>query len=165
MSPAPCLRFALPLFAAAALAACVTTPPLDGTGARLDLPPYSATQEPAPGAATVLWGGMIVEVRNQPQTSEIVVLAYPLDKRQRPLLEQPTQGRFIAVVPGYLEPFDWPQGRFLTLRGQLRGTREGLIDEKLFVYPVVAVDDVHLWPAGFQNMGPRFSIGIGVGFE
>ena len=147
------------------LSACATTPPPGepAVAYRLDLPPHQvSTLTPTP-AEKVRWGGMIVEVRNRENYSEIEVLAYPLDRKLRPKVKAPTEGRFIAVMPGYIEAYDWPQGRFLTVHGTVAGTREGLIDEKLFVYPVVEVEGSQLWPAGYQHNGPHFSFGIGVG--
>lgn len=156
-----------PAFLAGALAlgGCATAPPIDATAARLDLPAWQVAEADAPPADTVVWGGMIIDVANKARTSEITVLAYPLDRRLRPNLKAPTEGRFVAVVPGYLEPFDWPAGRFLTLRGALDGKRELLVEERRYVHPVVSVESMHLWPAGFQYSGPRFSIGIGVGID
>lgn len=148
-----------------ALSACATSPSPQRQAVdafRMDLPPHQvATLDPAP-RERVRWGGMIVEVRNRENFSEIEVLAYPLDRKFRPVLKAPTEGRFVAVMPGYVERYDWPQGRFLTVHGTVTGTREGLIDEKLYVYPVVEVQGSQLWPAGFQNRGPRFSFGIGI---
>ena len=149
-----------------ALSACATTPAphtVSKDGFRMDLPPHQVAEaDPAPHDR-VRWGGMIVEVRNHERFSEIEVLAYPLDRKFRPILKLPTEGRFVAVMPGYIEPYDWPQGRFMTVHGTISGTREGMIDEKLYVYPVVDVAGSQLWPAGFQNRGPHFSVGIGVG--
>lgn len=130
--------------------------------ARTDLPPHHVATLASTPHERVRWGGMIVEVRNRETSSEIEVLAYPLDRKHRPLLKAPTEGRFIAVMPGYVERYDWPQGRFVTLHGTITGTREGLIDEKLYVYPVLTAEGSHLWPAGYQNRGPRFSFGIGI---
>ncbi|HET7843214.1 MAG TPA: Slp family lipoprotein [Xanthomonadales bacterium] len=154
---------ALALAALASLAGCTTTPPIDATNARLDWSPIDAAQAPRSAGQEVVWGGMIVAVENLRDASEVEVLAYPLDAKQRPLLKQPTMGRFIAVLPGYVERFDFPEGRFVTLRGSVSGTREALIDERPYLYPVVATETVHLWPENFQNAGPRFSIGVGVG--
>ena len=153
----------LPTLAFALLAGCSTPPIRTEVAPRVDLPPYRAADlVPAP-AEEVLWGGMIVEVRNRADASEMEVLAYPLDRRQRPMLKAPTEGRFIATLPGYVERYDYPQGRFVTMRGFVRGRRESLIDEKLYVYPVLETTQVHLWQRGFQDSGPRFSFGFGIG--
>ena len=106
---------------------------------------------------------MIIEVRNFERHSELEILAFPLDDKQRPLLEQRDHGRFIAIVPGYVEAGDWPMGRYLGLIGRITGDRRGAIREAEYVYPEVAVDRMHLWPRDFRKPGPRISVGIGVG--
>ena len=147
----------------ASLTACTTPPIQSEIPARVDLTPYQVAEDKAFPAEDVLWGGMVVDVRNSADFSEMEVLAYPLDRSQRPRLQAPTQGRFIARMPGYVERYDYPQGRFVTLRGKVVARREGMIDERLYVYPIVEAGQVHLWPLGFQDAGPHFSIGVGVG--
>ena len=155
------LRLVL-LLAVLAVAGCATAPPIDPTGARTGLRPYQVANEEAPGEPVVLWGGMIVAVANRERSTEVELLAYPLDARQRPLLERATEGRFIAVLPGFVEPLDYPEGRFVTLRGRLVGTRAGRIGERDYVYPLVGVQAAHVWPRDFRTDGPRISVGIGV---
>lgn len=154
---------AFALSAALALTGCATTPPLDATGARTGIRPYQVGIDPPSEQTTVLWGGMVIEVVNRERHTEVVVLAYPLDERQRPKVEAPSEGRFIVVLPGFVEPLDYPQGRFVTLRGALEGTRDGRIGDRDYAYPLVRAQAAHLWPRNFRQSGPRISIGIGVG--
>ena len=112
----------------------------------------------------VVWGGMILEVRNFERHSEIELLAYPLDDKQRPMLELADQGRFIALMPGYVEGQNFPQGRFLSLVGRITGDRRGSLRNAPYTWPEVDVDRLHLWPRDFRS-GPKFSIGIGVGVK
>jgi outer membrane lipoprotein len=136
-----------------------------------DAPPAAAT--PAEIAAAperyhgldIVWGGKIVDVRNLPDSTEVQIVAYPLDSAQRPDPNAPTLGRFIVTLPGYIEPFDFPAGRFVTLRGQIAGSRTLPIDEHDLVLPVVADASVHHWPVNFPYEEPRvhFSLGVGVG--
>jgi outer membrane lipoprotein len=136
-----------------------------------DAPPAAAT--PAEIAAAperyhgldVVWGGKIVDVRNLVDSTEVQVVAYPLDGGQRPDPNAPTLGRFIVALPGYVEALDFPAGRFVTLRGQVAGSRTLPIDEHDLVLPVVADASVHHWPVNFPYDEPRmhFSFGVGVG--
>jgi outer membrane lipoprotein len=112
----------------------------------------------------VVWGGMIVEVRNYERYSEIEMLAYPLDDKQRPMLELADHGRFIALIPGYVEARDFPEGRFLSLIGRITGDRHGLLRDQAYVWPEVDVERLHLWPRDFRAPGPKFSVGVGVRF-
>lgn len=159
------LRSVISASLAAALAGCVSAPPLDPQGVRADLSPYGAARATDADNARVIWGGMIVSVKNLADTTEIEALAYPLDSQQRPLLKEPTQGRFIVVLPGYVEAYDYPQGRFASWRGRVIGTREVPVGEHPYTFPLLRADAGHLWPQGFQNSGARWSIGVGVGFH
>ena len=113
----------------------------------------------------VVWGGKIVDVRNLADSTEVQIVAYPLDASQRPQPNAPTLGRFIVALPGYVESLDFPAGRFVTLRGQVAGSRTLPIDEHELVLPLVADATMHLWPPNFPYEEPRvhFSFGVGVG--
>jgi outer membrane lipoprotein len=136
-----------------------------------DAPPAAAT--PAEIAAAperyhgldVVWGGKILGVQNLADSTEVQIVAYPLDASQRPQMNAATLGRFIVALPGYVEPLDFPAGRFVTLRGQVAGSHTRSIDEHDLVLPVVTDATVHLWPPNFPYEEPRvhFSFGVGVG--
>lgn len=116
--------------------------------------------------AAVIWGGRIVHVTNLADHTEIELLAYPLDTSQRPQTKDPAGGRFIAVIPGYLEPLDYPPGRLMTLSGHIKGARAGKVGKADYVFPLVAVSDEHLWTAeelrsAWSNV--HFGVGVGVG--
>jgi outer membrane lipoprotein len=146
------------------LAGCQSTPVITTVAAPLAATPYQVGSDAQRfGSADVVWGGMILTVHNLAETTEIEVLAYPLSSSQRPKLSAPTEGRFIAVMRGYVESQDFPQGRFVTLSGKLAGARAGRIEEHDYNFPLVMVVQMHLWKAEFQNDGPRFNMGIGIG--
>lgn len=114
--------------------------------------------------AQVIWGGRVVAVRNFPDHSEIELLAYPLDASQRPRLKEPAAGRFIALMPGYVESMDYPDGAPMTLRGSLQGARTGKVGEADYVFPLVAVVQSHRWTPQEMDRGhPHVSFGVGVG--
>ena len=150
---------------ALALAGCATVQPaFDTLPATSAPPPFEVAKDTARFLEQpVVWGGMIVEVRNYERHSEFEILGFPLDDKQRPLLEQRDYGRFIAIVPGYVEAANWPLGRYLTLIGRVTGDRRGAIREAEYIYPEVDVDKLHLWPRDFRKPGPRISVGVGVG--
>jgi len=170
--PAPlcrcrCRRLVPMIALACALSACAVRPPLDPAGARADLAPWQvaemAEQGPTP-EAVVLWAGMIVGVDVLPDATEITIESYPLDKSQRPVVDGPTGGRFVAVLPGYVEPLDLPEGRFLSVKGRVAGSREARLRGELGILPVIYADARYLWPAGFQYERSNISFGVGVSF-
>jgi outer membrane lipoprotein len=113
--------------------------------------------------ADVVWGGKILGVRNLAERTEVEVVAYPLDRAQRPDQNAPTEGRFILALAGYVEPLDYPAGRFVTMRGRIAGTQSSRIDEHDVAFPLVEDAIVHLWPVNFPYERPRISFGLGVG--
>ena len=146
------------------LVACAPPPPvLKPMSTPLDLAPdaVAAGIERYHGAE-VVWGGRIVEVRNRADATEIVIVAYPLDGGQRPRVKEPSQGRFIAVLEGYVESYDYPQGRFVTLSGKIDGSVSEDVDEHPYLYSIVHAEGMHLWPAGFENSAPQVHFAIGV---
>ncbi len=165
------LRFRFPvralliLLPAAALAACAPAPIYKTDSAVVTASPQQVASAPENfHGSEVIWGGRVVNVQNFPDHSEIEILDYPLDASQRPRVKQSAGGRFIAIVPGYVEPLDYPGGSLVTLRGRLEGTRSGSVGEAGYVFPLVRSDTIHRWTAEEMREGhPNVSIGIGIG--
>lgn len=147
------------------LAACAPAPIYKATPGTVAATPMQVAQTPEQFArGQVIWGGSVVGVRNLPDQSEIEILAYPLDSSQRPLLRADASGRFIAVVPGYVEPMNYPAGALITIDGQLAGTRAGQVGQASYVFPLVKVAQSHVWTADEMRSGhPNVSFGVGVG--
>jgi outer membrane lipoprotein len=160
------VSFLLPLLAMTALSACASRPVVTARSTPLAEFPYQVAEAPDRfGNSEVVWGGLIIDVDNAADHTEVTVLAYPLDTGQRPLMRAPTQGRFIALLPGYVERYDYAEGRYLTMNGKLDGSRVGRVEQHDYVFPLVQADHVHLWPNGFQFDGPRWHFGLGVGIH
>lgn len=154
-----------PLLLAAlfALGGCAVAPAFEALPADPAPAPYTVMEQPQRWLdQPVVWGGMILDVKNFARHSEIELLAYPLDDKQRPMLELADQGRFIAIVPGYTEAEDFAPGRFVSLIGEITGGREAPLRNETYYWPEVAVTRLKVWPRDFRQNQRRFSIGIGV---
>jgi outer membrane lipoprotein len=110
----------------------------------------------------VLWGGSIVELRQFERYAELEVVAYPLDAQQRPLLDAPEQGRFVALRAGTLDPREFHGGRFVTLRGPITGERQLTLRGKPETIAEMDARELVLWPWDYRFERSRVSIGIGV---
>ncbi len=94
----------------------------------------------------VRWGGSIISVRNQAAETLIEVLSRPLNKEGKPQDDSKSGGRFLARIPGFLEPEEYPKDRLLTVTGQVREVIEQPVGNYPYPYPVVDVKAYHLWP-------------------
>jgi outer membrane lipoprotein len=150
------------------LAACAPAPIYKATGT-IATEPYRVAEAPERfGDAPVVWGGRVVEVRNLADHSEIEVLAYPLDGSQRPKAGDTGIGRFIATMPGYVESMDYPPGALMTVDGRISGSRAGKVGEAPYVFPLVKVNQSHVWTASELSSGKNnvhFGVGLGVGIR
>lgn len=162
------LRVLVPV-ALLALAACAPAPIYQPVAGQTDATPHQVALTPERFAnAGVIWGGRIVNVENFADQSEIELLAYPLDGSQRPKVDDTGNGRFIVQMPGYVERLDYPPGAMMTVTGHLAGTRAGKVGEADYVFPLVAVDQSHVWTAeelGSGRSNVHFGVGVGVGIH
>lgn len=162
------IRLAAPV-AVIALAACAPAPIYKSAGATVAATPAQVAQTPERFSnSDVIWGGRIVQVKVLSDHSEIELLAYPLDSSQRPKANDSGNGRFIAVMPGYVEPLDYPAGALMTVSGKLSGSRAGKVGEADYVFPLVSTAQSHVWTAAEMNRGRnnvRFGVGVGVGIR
>ncbi|MGH8212643.1 MAG: Slp family lipoprotein [Rhodanobacteraceae bacterium] len=149
--------------AVALLAACAPAPLYKPDASTTTVAPSAVAVAPERYIGhEVVWGGRIVGVHNFPDHSEIELLGYPLDSSQRPQFDQAAGGRFIALMPGYVEGMDYPSGVPMTLLGRVEGTRAGKVGEADYVFPLVRVEQSHRWTPEEMSK-PHVSFGVGVG--
>lgn len=147
------------------LSACAPAPIYKVAPGAIAATPMQVAQTPEQYThGQVIWGGRVVDVRNLPDHSEVEILAYPLDSSQRPVFGGGASGRFIAIVPGYAEPMNYPAGAPITVDGRLDGSRAGKVGEADYVFPLVRVAQSHMWTAAEMRSGhPNIGFGVGVG--
>ena len=154
---------------ALALVACAPAPIYRVAPNAVAVAPFQVAQSPERYASgDVIWGGRIVQVNTFADHSEVELLAYPLDSSQRPQSNDSGSGRFIAVMPGYVEPLNYPPGALMTISGKLNGVRAGKVGEASYVFPLVSVAQSHVWTADEMNKGRnniQFGVGVGVGIH
>ncbi len=121
----------------------------------------SSIREPAPGNISVTearaagkhlagnpvrWGGTIASVENRASETWIEVVERPLESDGRPRQTDQTGGRFLALVPGFLDPSIYASGRDVTVSGTLQTPLSRTIGEYPYTFPVVRSEQIHLWP-------------------
>ncbi|WP_338063046.1 Slp family lipoprotein [Wenzhouxiangella limi] len=146
------------------LVACATSPVATESDPVLPLGPAHVLEGQSQEGDRVIWGGRIVAVRNLANRTEISVVSYPLDRADRPRLDEEPGVRFLVRRPGFLEPVKYAPGRFVTVLGTVVGIEHAEVDEYRLAHPVLAAERVHLWPAEASRWQSRtqFSIGLGI---
>jgi len=150
------------LVCCAVLLSSCATPPFNTEEASVQLTPEQVKNEPDLAKGTVIWGGVIVSSVNLVDRTQFEVLAYPLDKRQRPINTAASLGRFLLQSPDYIETQNYAPGREVTAIGTLQGVTKGEVGEASYDYPTVTINDVHLWHPDNSHEKPRFIFGIGL---
>lgn len=94
----------------------------------------------------VRWGGDIAKVENHPTETWMEVVERNLDANGRPREEDRSGGRFIARIPGFLDPAVYAPGRQITVAGVLTEPLARKIGEFAYTFPTVKAEEYYLWP-------------------
>lgn len=144
------------------LIACATKPDMKTDDVNLKITPADALQHFSESMnQKVLWGGSIVSVQNLKKGTMLEILAYPITRDYKPNTEKKPLGRFLAKHPDYLEAVNYSPGRFVSLTGTLSEIVDSKIGEAEYHYPLIDVEQMHLWPLSSQS-DSRFHFGLGV---
>lgn len=100
---------------------------------------------------SVRWGGSIVAVTNGESSTDLEIVARPLDADAAPEAGDESYGRFIARINEFLDPEVYARGREVTVRGQISQWRDGKIGAYAYRFPIVDAASYHLWPAATQS--------------
>lgn len=141
------------------LSACTTPQP-----APEQTPGIAPVSSPA-GAHRVTWGGQLIAVENRRDSTELEVLAFPLDSGGRPDTAAASVGRFVAVQAGFLDPVDYAPGRLVTATGTVGAARTGAVGGAQVRLATLDVQSLRLWPRepAAPRVVPFGAIGIGFG--
>ncbi len=100
----------------------------------------------------VLWGGKIIKTVPKEEETTIEVLNLPLDTKQRPQDTDNSEGRFLVLNSGFLDPYIYRQGRDITVVGKILELQKQVIGEKQYSYPVLNATKIHLWEEEKQKV-------------
>ena len=94
----------------------------------------------------VRWGGTIIETGNRKAATMLTVLGRPLYRGGEPKFTDDSAGRFIAIIPEFLDPEVYAPDRQVTITGTVLHTEAGKVGEYPYSYPVIQADTWYLWP-------------------
>ncbi|MEJ5301062.1 MAG: Slp family lipoprotein [Thermodesulforhabdaceae bacterium] len=93
----------------------------------------------------VIWGGKIVRVSNRQDGTYFEILQFPLSYDARPKVGDQSEGRFVALYPGFLDPAIYREERLVTVAGRIQGLEMITIGETKHSVPMIRAEKVHLW--------------------
>ena len=104
----------------------------------------------------IIWGGEVVETINQKDgTTLIIVLQRPLDWTEEPV-SRSSEGRFIILVEGYVDPYVFRRGRRITVAGEILGKKVMRLGELEYPYPLLLSKQIYLWGEYYYSPYPYY---------
>lgn len=94
---------------------------------------------------TVILGGYIIETLNKPDQTLIKVLQTPLSFGDEPGEKDDSQGRFIVVHEGFLDPEVYKKDRIITVAGTIMGLESEDIGMCPYACLKIKSLQIHLW--------------------
>jgi outer membrane lipoprotein len=109
----------------------------------------------------LLAGGRILQTEASSKHSELIVLQLELDKRNRPIYDSPSAGRFLIQSDQFLDPAIYKKGALLTVVGRIIGGETRLIGQYKYTHPMIDAIEIKLWSTRRQPSATwRFSFGV-----
>ena len=94
----------------------------------------------------IVLGGIIINSKNLKEGTEIEILQKPLSQTDEPKNVDDSGGRFLALYNGYLETSVYKKERRVTVLGEVIGGEKRNIGETSYIYPVISLKKLRLWP-------------------
>src|SRR3972149_9535382 len=111
----------------------------------------------------VILSGVIIETKNTKEGTLLTVLQRPAGFRGKPKNVDESEGRFLALDSRYLDPTIFEKDRAVTIAGEVQEKRTLRLGETDYVYPLIDIKEVYLWPVEKRYYSPYPSWHIGFG--
>lgn len=154
------------LIAMLTVGGCASTVPVAIRGDIPDAPTVHQVQQDTEAylGRRVRWGGSILTVRNLADSTEIEMLARPLDSDGEPRAGADGEGRFIARLRGFVDPAEYPADRLMTVVGSVLEVVTRDVGDYPYRYPLIVADSRYLWPEPDPLPGPYPGYPWGYGY-
>lgn len=140
------------LFCLLWLAACTSMPPAIKDFPAIDIPYQLVSQDIDAYKDTPLrWGGTVIDVENETDSSLVQVLFYPLDRNGYPQISQTSDGRFAVETSEFVDPAIFTEDAEITVTGTLKGEIERMVGNKIIRIPLVSAATIYLWPKDYRG--------------
>lgn len=128
-----------------------------GTATDQTIPTQDSAEEVLPQTRTVRWGGTIARIENQAdQKTLLEIVSRPVKSNGRPIHNDRSFGRFVALVDTFLDPEIVSVDRDITVVGILAGKAPGKVGQSDYMFPVVDVDTFTYWKKSQKSSVAHF---------
>lgn len=107
----------------------------------------------------VILGGLIAGSRNTREGTSLEIVEKELDYRGRPKATDRSRGRFIVLHDGYLDTAIFSSGRYVTVAGEVTGSRVRMLGEMEYSYLMIRSREIHLVD---RSAGIPVTFGVGI---
>lgn len=106
--------------------------------------------------STFIWGGFIANTAVNDEGTEVLVVQNPLGEYGDVLDTDVSEGRFVVLHPGELDPMIYDHDRLITVAGTLVGERRVLRKGREYVYPLLKAREIYLWKEELIYFAPEY---------
>ncbi len=111
----------------------------------------------------VLLGGEVLSAKRLTEATRLEVLQLPLVNGEQPTTRLTmSEGRFIAMEQGFLDPAQLPPQTRVTIVGEITGVTKDKVGEMEYRFPVVRVKHLHIWEETELQPTPHAGPSIGI---
>lgn len=104
------------------------------------------------------FGGRVISVTNDKNTTRLEIATQPLDSAARPLLAYPSVGRLYAYYNGFLDPVNY-KNQLVTVVGPITGSENGMIGQASYRFVTVNINSLKRWREVKEVVSPPQPIG------
>jgi len=94
----------------------------------------------------IILGGVIAQTTPKPGQTELEIVQKKLDYFNEPESTDASEGRFLVIADGFLDPLIYQKDRRITVAGEVLGAEVRPLGEVEYHYPVIKAREMKLWP-------------------
>lgn len=98
----------------------------------------------------ILLGGVVIEVENTDNGSELEIMEWRLSRWGEPTYPDQTGRRFLVKTSATLDPTRYEPGTLVTLAGVVLGKETRNLGEQKYDYPLFDLTEIHLWESPYR---------------
>lgn len=108
----------------------------------------------------VIFGGTLLQIETASDGSWMEILQRPLDRRSMPYLDDRSDGRFLVRADRLLDPEEFTKNKLITVAGRVTAPEARKLDSMQYQYPVLQLEEYHLWSGQWSR--PKIFLSIGI---